>query len=56
MALNNSITSNSPVRFAKVNDYNALSAEEKDELFSAIVFDVSTHMIYLEGESYNGGV
>ena len=56
MALNNSITSNSPVRFAKVNDYNALSAEEKDELFSAIVFDVSTHTIYLEGEPYNGGV
>lgn len=56
MALNNSITSNSPVRFVKVNDYNALSAAEKDELFSAIIFDVSTHTIYLEDEAYDGGV
>lgn len=56
MALNNSITSNSPVRFAKVNDYNALSAEEKNELFSAIIFDVSTHTIYLEDVAYDGGV
>ena len=56
MALNNSITNNSPVRFVKVNDYNALSAAEKDELFSAIIFDVSTHTIYLEDEAYDGGV
>ena len=54
MALNNSITNNPPVRFVKVDDYDALSNEQKEELYSAIVFDASTHTIYLEGEAYNG--
>lgn len=56
MALTNSITNNSPVRFIKVNDYNSLTQSEKDELYSAIIFDVSTHTIYLEDEAYDGGV
>lgn len=54
MALINSITNNSPVRFVKVNDYSALSQDEKEDLFSAIVFDVSTHTIYLEDVAYTG--
>lgn len=56
MALNNSITNNSPVRFVKVDDYNALTQEQKNNLYSAIIFDVSTHTIYLEDEAYDGGV
>ena len=54
MALINSITNNSPVRFVKVNDYSALSQDETEDLFSAIVFDVSTHTIYLEDVAYTG--
>lgn len=54
MGLLNSITNSSPVRFVKVNDYSALTSEEKEELYSAIVFDVSTHTIYLEDVAYTG--
>lgn len=54
MAISNSITNNSPVRFVKVNDYSALTQQEKEDLFSAIVFDVATHTIYLEDVAYTG--
>lgn len=56
MALNNSITNNSPVRFVKVDDYNALTQEQKNDFYSAIIFDVSTHTIYLEDEAYDSGI